>query len=82
MAKREKRERERWDRPLERIGFHGVTQEEVSGGAGLSGDWPEGARGGRWNARWTRVWGARDTARRASTAGTAATGVPKRPRSP
>jgi hypothetical protein len=32
MAKREKRERGRWDRPLERIGFHGVTQEEVSGG--------------------------------------------------
>jgi transposase-like protein len=35
MAKREKREKDQWDRLLEQIDFHGMTQEEVLGQDGL-----------------------------------------------
>jgi hypothetical protein len=35
MAKREKKEKDQWDRLLEQIDFHGMTQEEVLGQGGL-----------------------------------------------
>jgi transposase-like protein len=35
MAKREKREKDQWDRLLEQIDFHGMTQDEVLGQDGL-----------------------------------------------
>jgi hypothetical protein len=36
MAKREeKKEKDQWDRLLEQIDFHGMTQEEVPGQDGL-----------------------------------------------
>jgi transposase-like protein len=35
MAKREKKEKDQWDRLLDQIDFHGLTQEEVVGQGGL-----------------------------------------------
>jgi hypothetical protein len=35
MARREKKEKDQWDRLLGQIDFHGMTQEEVPGQDGL-----------------------------------------------
>jgi hypothetical protein len=35
MAKREKQEKDQWDRLLDQIDFHGLTQEEVVSQSGV-----------------------------------------------
>jgi hypothetical protein len=74
MAKRA--EKDQWDRVLDQIDFKGLTQEEVLGQGGLIKHLT--GNSGQWKPKWLNIWAMKNIPARATTAGTAGTGIPKR----